>query len=58
MEEDKINKKLNNSSEYSTNSTNVIKPNYIICPKCKEICKYDIKNYRIKLYDCKNKRKI
>ena len=32
MEEDKINKKLNNSSEYSTNSTHVIKPNYIICP--------------------------
>ena len=55
MEEDKINKKLNNSSKYSTISTNIIKPNYIICPKCKDICKYDIKNYRIKLYDCKNK---
>ena len=26
----------------------------IICPECKEICKYEIKNYRINLYDCKN----
>ena len=34
----KINTKLN-SSEYSTNSTYAIKPNYIICPKCKEIKK-------------------
>ena len=32
----------------------VKKSNDIICPQCKEICKYDIKNYKIKLYDCKN----
>ena len=36
-------------------NTNIIKSNDIICPTCKEICKYDIKNHRIKLYDCKNK---
>ena len=27
----------------------------IICPKCKEICKYKIEDYKIKLYDCKKK---
>ena len=26
----------------------------IICSKCKEICRYEINNYKIKLYDCKN----
>ena len=26
----------------------------IICPICKEICKYDIKEHKIKLYGCKN----
>ena len=42
---------------YSINKTiknNYIKSKDIICPECKEICKYEIKNYRIKLYDCKN----
>jgi len=29
------------------------KSNDIICPKCKEICKYEIRDYRIKLYGCK-----
>ena len=36
----------------------VKKSNDIICPQCKEICKYDIKNYKIKLYDCKNGHSI
>ena len=35
-------------------NTNIKKSNDIICPTCKEICKYEIKNYRVKLYDCKN----
>ena len=26
----------------------------IICPKCYEPCKFEIKNYKIKLYDCVN----
>ena len=25
----------------------------IICPQCKEMCKYEIKDYKIRLYDCK-----
>ena len=29
--------------------------NEVICPMCQESCKLEIKNYRIKLYDCKNK---
>ena len=45
---------------YSINNTinkeyiNIKKSNDIICPYCKEICKYEIKDYKIKLYDCKN----
>ena len=27
----------------------------VICPQCKEDCLIDMSNYRIKLYDCKNK---
>jgi len=30
----------------------------IICPKCGESCKIDLNNYKICLYDCKNKHKI
>ena len=30
----------------------------IICPKCKENCKIKINDYKIKLYDCKNKHEI
>ena len=52
-ESDKINKKLT-LSENPINPTYILKQNDIICPKCKEQYKYDIKNYRIKLYDCKN----
>ena len=29
----------------------------VICPECKEICKYEMNNYQIKLYDCKNGHK-
>jgi len=43
---------------YSINSnlenTNIIKSNDIICPTCKKSCKYEIKDYKIKLYECKN----
>ena len=35
-------------------SNNIIQSNDIICPSCKEICKLEIKNHRIKLYGCKN----
>ena len=33
---------------------NIIISEDIICPECKGLCKYEIKDYRIKLYDCKN----
>ena len=29
--------------------------NYIICPNCKEICFININNYKINLFNCKNK---
>ena len=38
----------------NSNNTNIIKSNDIICPQCKESCKYELNNYKIKLYDCKN----
>ena len=43
-----INKTINNEN------TNIKISKDIICPNCKEICKYEIKDYKIKLYDCKN----
>ena len=33
---------------------NIINSEDIICPECQELCRYEIKNYNIKLYDCKN----
>ena len=57
-ESDKRNKKII-ILVYSVNNTikkensNMKKSKDIICPKCKEICKYEIKDYKIKLYDCK-----
>ena len=58
-ESEKQNKKMTilvysiNTTIYNANS-NSIKSNDIICPECKELCKYEIKNYRIKLFGCKN----
>ena len=56
---DKRNKKmiiLVNSMDDNINidNTHIKISKDIICPKCKEICKYEIKDYKIKLYDCKN----
>ena len=42
------------NSTINMNNTNIKISNDIICPTCKEICKYEIENYRVKLYDCKN----
>ena len=42
------------NSTINIENTNIKKSNYIICPKCREICIYEIKDYKIKLYDCKN----
>ena len=46
--------KRNNKIIIFVYTINTIKSNEIICPICKEICKYYIKDYKIKLYDCKN----
>ena len=35
-------------------NTNMVKSKDIICPECKESCLIEIKNNRIRLYDCKN----
>ena len=36
------------------NNPNLIKSKDIVCPECKEICKFEINNYKIKFYGCKN----
>ena len=58
-ESDKRNKKIiilvySVNNTINNENTNIKKSKDIICPKCKEICKYEIKDYKIKLYDCKN----
>ena len=39
------------------NNSKIISP-YVICPICKEHARFDIKNYRIKIYNCKNKHVV
>ena len=58
-ESDKRNKKiiilvLSINSTIINENTNIKISNDVICPKCKELCKYEINNYKIKLYGCKN----
>ena len=43
-----------NSTINNNDNTNMIKSKDIICPICKEICIYEINDYEIKLYGCKN----
>ena len=40
-------------SQDSDNENSLIKSNYIICPKCKEIACISIEDFRIKIYGCK-----
>jgi hypothetical protein len=47
---------LNSTIKYG--NTNMKQSNDIICPECKEICKYEIKNYKIELNDCINGHKF
>ena len=35
-------------------SKNLIESPFVICPTCKEPAKFEINNYRIKIYNCKN----
>ena len=60
-EYEKENKKIKilvYSNRNDNENKNIKKSNDILCPECKEICKYDIKDYKITLYDCKNRHKI
>ena len=56
-ESDKRNKKIiilvhSINNNINIENTNIRISKDAICPKCKEICKYKIKDYKIKLYDC------
>ena len=45
---------LSINSNINNDNINMIKSKDIICPICKEICIYEIKDHKIKLYGCKN----
>ena len=45
---------LVNTTEEIPITEGLIKSKDIICPQCKHNCLLDIKDYKIKLYDCKN----
>ena len=45
---------LSKNTTIINDNTNMIKSNDIICPKCKEICIYEIEDHKIKLLGCKN----
>ena len=58
-ESDKRNKKIiilvfSINSTINNENTNIKISNDIICPQCKKRCKYEINDFKIKLYDCKN----
>ena len=46
------------SLDVINNNKSIIKSKYIICPKCKENIKYNLKDYKIYLYECKNGHRI
>ena len=47
---------INNSNNDEASSAQ-IPLNEVICPICKEPCKLEMKNYKIKLFGCKNRHK-
>ena len=57
-EAERQNKKLKilafNLDTPAPENKNFIKSRDIICPECKELCLYEINDYKIRLYDCKN----
>ena len=57
-ESDKRNKKIiilvySINSDINIENTNIEISKDVICPECKELCRYEIKEHRIKLFDCK-----
>ena len=59
---DKNRKKMSilvyDSDNINNNDKSKIKSKNIICPKCNENCKINIKNYKINLFECKNNHRI
>ena len=45
-------------NEIELKKNDIIKSGNIICPECKENIKMDIINYKINIYECKNKHKM
>ena len=44
---------VNDYSYESQNKSKIISP-YIICPICKETARFELKNYKFRIYNCKN----
>ena len=61
--EDKTRNKMNilvieGEGTIISESERIIKSNNIICPECKEDIKYTIEDYKINLFECKNKHEF
>ena len=55
---DKVNILVVDSKDNIDNNKIKIKSKYIICPKCEENIKYKMNEYKINLYDCKNRHRM
>ncbi len=49
---------INNENINSNNNESLIKSKNIICPKCGDNIRIEIKNFKINSYECKNNHKI
>ena len=60
--EDKKNKRLSILLDTLENDEDkepvIVKSKDIICPKCKEPCRIATKNFKLKLFDCKNQHSV
>ena len=52
-----VNDLINDNNQNEIRNKDIMKSKNIICPKCKENIKMDIKDYKINLYECKNGHK-
>ena len=53
-----VNDLINDNNQNEIRNKDIMKSKNIICPKCKENIKMDIKDYKINLYECLNGHKI
>ena len=58
LEQNQMNILVYERNNIIKNNSVKIKSKEIICPKCGENCRISFKNYKIKLYKCKNNHKI